>query len=57
MPLETYFRHWITLGLPGEASLLLYAEPEHGGYKGRTGLSPPVAYPSTVGNKANESNV
>jgi hypothetical protein len=31
MPLETYFGHRITPGLPGEASLLLYTEPKHGG--------------------------
>jgi hypothetical protein len=27
-----------------------------GGYKGQIGLSPPAAYSSTVGNKANEGN-
>jgi hypothetical protein len=31
--------------------------PNVGDYKGWTGLSPPVAYPSTVGNEANEGNV
>ena len=27
-----------------------------GEYKGQTGLSPPTAYPSTVGNKVNEDS-
>jgi len=27
-----------------------------GDYEGRTGLSPPAAYPSTVGNEANKGN-
>ena len=28
-----------------------------GEYKGRIGLSPPAAYPSTMGNEANEGNL
>ena len=30
--------------------------PNVGDYKGRTGLSPPAAYPSTGGYEANEGN-
>ena len=30
--------------------------PNVGDYKERTELSPPAAYPSTMGNEANESN-
>ena len=32
------------------------SNPNMGDYKGRTGLSPPAAYPSTVGNEANKGN-
>jgi hypothetical protein len=31
--------------------------PNVGDYKGRIGLSPPAAYPSTMGNEVNEGNV
>ena len=31
--------------------------PNVGDYEGRTGQSPPTAYPSTMGYKANEGNV
>ena len=30
--------------------------PDVGDYKGWTGLSPPAAYPTTMGDKANEDN-
>src|ERR671936_183734 len=33
---------------PMEAFMNSYTTYERGGYKGRTGLSPPAAYPSTV---------
>ena len=33
-----------------------YKTYERGGYKGRTGLSPLVAYPSTMGSEANDDN-
>ena len=31
--------------------------PNVGDYKGRTGLSPPAAYTSTMGNEANEGSL
>ena len=40
--------HWST-SMPGRLYELLYEYPNMGDYKGRTGLSPPAAYPSTVG--------
>ena len=45
------------LGLLGDTGLQLYVVSERGGYEGRTGLSPPAAYPSTVGYEANKGNV
>ena len=32
-------------------------ELERGEYEGRIGLSPPAAYPSTMGNEANEGSI
>jgi hypothetical protein len=31
--------------------------PNVGEYEGQTGLSPPVVYPSTMGNEANEGSL
>ena len=40
------------------ASLVLFLKPGvTGDYKGRIGLSPPAAYPSTVGNEVNEGSL
>jgi hypothetical protein len=50
------FRYQSPPGLPGDTGLQLYAKTECGDYKGWTGLSPPAAYPSTMGNKANKGN-
>jgi hypothetical protein len=40
-------KHW-SVSKHGRLYELLYEYPNVGGYKGRTGLSPPIAYPSTV---------
>jgi len=47
----------VNTGLPSVASLQLNAVFKRGDYEGWTWLSPPVAYPSTVGYEANEGNV
>jgi hypothetical protein len=52
-----YFGHRITTGLPVDAGLRLYTVSERGGYKRRIGLSPPAAYPSTMGYEANEGSL
>jgi hypothetical protein len=44
-------------GLPSVAGLWLYVVPKRGDYKGRKGLSPPAAYPSTVGHEANKDSL
>ena len=44
------------LDLLGNTGLRLYIYSNVGDYKGRTGLSPHAAYPSTEGYEANEAN-
>ena len=44
----------VTPGLPSDSGLRSTSNPDVGEYKGWIGLSPPTAYPSTMGNKANE---
>ena len=45
--------HLVYQALPAYGST---PNPNVGDYKGRTELSPLAAYPSTMGNEANESN-
>jgi len=47
--LLAYFGHRVAPGLP--------SVPERGGYKGRTGLSPPGAYPLNMEYEANEGSL
>ena len=52
-----YFGHRIALVgqvMPASSSM---PYPNMGDYKGWTGMSPPVAYPSTMGYKANEGSL
>ena len=46
--------HLVYQALPACSSTLY---PDVGDYKGRTGLSPPAAYPSTVGHEANKGSL
>ena len=46
--------HLVCQALPAYGSTL---DPNVGDYKGRIGLSPPTAYPSTVGNEANKGSL
>jgi hypothetical protein len=57
LPLKTYFEHRIALGLPSVAAYGFTRNPHVGDYKGRTGMSPPAVYTSTVGNEANEGSL
>jgi hypothetical protein len=54
--LLTYFGHQLTPGLPSDTELGYMSNPNVGEYEGRTGLSPPAAYPSTMGNEVNEGS-
>ena len=46
--------HLVYQALPTCSSTLY---PDVGDYKGRTGLSPPAAYPSTVGHEVNKGSL
>jgi len=46
--------YWVCQELPACSST---SNPDVCDYKGRTRLSPPAAYPSTVGNEANERSL
>ena len=52
--LLAHFGYRSAPGLPSDTGFRSMSNPDVGEYEGWTGLSPPAAYPSIMGNEANE---